>query len=80
MEKRERERERERERKESRPPPFIKSLLGASVPPPHPSPPAKSDVWPTMLNREQKGYQKSHPGGDHYYVGCLGQTCVSLPE
>ena len=25
-------------------------------------------------------YQKSDPGGDHYYVGCLGQTRVSLPE
>ena len=35
---------------------------------------------PIMLNREQKGYQKSDPGGDHYYVGCLGQTRVSLPE
>ena len=31
---------------------------------------------PTMLsrNRDQWGYQKSDPGGDHYYVGCLGQT------
>ena len=25
-------------------------------------------------------YQKSDPGWDHYYVGCLGQTRVSLPE
>ena len=36
--------------------------------------------WPTTPNREQRGYQKSDPGGDHYYVGCLGQTRVSLPE
>ena len=41
---------------------------------------AESDFWPTMPGREQRGYQKSDPGGDHYYVGCLGQTRVSLPE
>ena len=37
--------------------PFIKSLLSASVPPG-----AKSDFWPTMLSREQKGYKNSDPG------------------
>ena len=37
--------------------PFIKSLLSASVPPG-----AKSDFWPTMLSREQKGYENSDPG------------------
>ena len=31
---------------------FIKSLLGASVPPG-----AESDFWPTMLIRDQRGYQ-----------------------
>ena len=44
------------------------------------SPGAESEVWPTMPRREQRGYQKSDPGGDHYYVGCLGQTRVSLPQ
>ena len=52
---------------------FGEKILGASVG-------AKSDVWSTMPSREQRGYQKSDPGGDHYYVGCLGQTRVSLPE
>ena len=55
--------------------PFVKSLLGVSVPPG-----TESDVWPTLPSREQRGYQKSDPGGDHYYVGCLGQTRVSLSE
>ena len=40
---------------------------------------AKSDVWPTML-AEQQGYQNPDPDGDHYYVGCLGQPFISLPE
>ena len=54
--------------------PFIKSLLGASVlVQPNPF------FWLTMLSTEQRAYQKSDPGGDHYYVGCLGQTCTSLP-
>ena len=44
--------------------PFINSLLGASVPAG-----AESDLWPTLTSREQRGYQKSDPGGDHYYVG-----------
>ena len=56
---------------------FINSLLGASVPP---APGAESDFCLTMLNIEQRGYQKSDPGRDHYYVGCLGQTCILLPE
>ena len=34
--------------------PFVKSLLGASVPPR-----AEPDFWPTMPSREQMGYQKS---------------------
>ena len=46
---------------------------------PH-TPGAESNVWPTIPSREQRGYQKSDPGGDHYHVGCLGQTPVSLPE
>ena len=67
----------------------INILMGASVPchhhclpytPPPPHPPAKSDVWPTMPSRKQMSYQKPDPGGDHYYVGCLGQTRVLLPE
>ena len=52
--------------------PFVKNLLRASVPPG-----AESDFWPTMPSREQRGYKKSDPGGDHCYVGCLGQTRVS---
>ena len=63
------------EEKRERPTPFIESLFGASFPPV-----AESDFWPTMLSREQQGYQKSEPGEDHYYVGCLGQTRVSLYE
>ena len=44
---------RERKRKES-PAPFIKNVLGASVP---------------VLSRErQMGHQKPDPAGDHYYV------------
>ena len=47
----------------------------------HSSPGAESDFWPALLGREQRCYQKSDPGGDHYYAGCrLGQTRVSLPE
>ena len=42
--------------------------------------PAESDFWPKMLSREQRGYQKSDPGGDHYYVCYLGETHVLLPE
>ena len=42
------------------------------------SPPGtESDVWSTMPSREQRGYQKSDPGRDHYYVGYLGQTHVN---
>ena len=37
---------------------------------------AESDFWPTMPSREQRGYQKSYPFRDRYYVGCLGQTRV----
>ena len=33
-----------------------------------------------MLSREQQGFKKSGPGGDHYCVGCQGQTHISLPE
>ena len=33
-----------------------------------------------LLNGEQRGCQKSDPGQDHHYAGCLGQTHVSLPE
>ena len=64
----ERDQTKKKEQKRESPTPFIKSLLGASVPPR-----AKSNFWPTMPSREQRGYQKSDPGGDHYYVGCLGQ-------
>ena len=45
----------------------------------HP-PPTESDFWPTMLSREQRGSQKSDPGGNHYYVGCLCQARVLIPE
>ena len=31
-----------------------------------------------MLRKEQGGYQKSDPGGDHYYVGFQGQTLLLL--
>ena len=55
------------------PTPFVKSLLGASVPLR-----ARPNFWPTVPSRGQRNYQKSDPSGDHYYVGCLGQTCVSL--
>ena len=50
------------EREES-PTLFIKSLLGASVPPIHPPTHPRSDFWPTVLSREQRGYSKSDPGG-----------------
>ena len=40
--------------------------------------PAESDFPPTTASREQRSYQKSDPGGDHYYIGCLGETRVSL--
>ena len=53
--------------------PFLKNLLGASVPPG-----AESHFWPTMPSREQRGYQKSDPGEDHYNVGCLGPTFVTF--
>ena len=48
-------------RERERPTPFIKSLLGASA-----HPPAKSYFYPTMPGRQQRGYEKSDPGGDHY--------------
>ena len=63
--------ERERERSTS----FIKSLLVASV-----LPGTESDFWPTVLSREQRRYQNSDQCGDHYLVGSLGQTRISLPE
>ena len=69
---------------------LVKSLLGTSLsvsvslslPVPTPSPGAESEFWPTMPSREQGGYQKSDPGGDHHHVDCLGQTRTreSLPE
>ena len=63
---------------------YRKEPIGCISSPPTPTHPplpgTESDVWPTMPSREQRGYQKSDPGGDHYYVGCLGQTRVSLPE
>ena len=34
----------------------------------------------TVLNRKQQGYQKSGSGENHYYVGYLGKTRISLPE
>ena len=34
----------------------------------------------TVLNRKQQGYQKSDSGKNHYYVGYLGKTRISLPE
>ena len=81
-------RKREQNDEWTSPTPFRKSLFGASTPPPShplhptPSPPpgAESNLWLTMPSREQRGYQKSDPGEDHYYVGCLDQTRVSLPE
>ena len=57
---------------------FIKNLLGASAP--TPLQPNTINALP-MLNREQhRGYQKSDPGEDRYYIGCLDQTRVALPE
>ena len=50
-------------------PPFVKSLLGASVPSV-----AESDLWPTLPSREQRGYQECDHGGDHYYVRCRVQS------
>ena len=49
------------------PTPFIKSLLGTSVP---------QIFSPAKLNREQRGDQKSNPV---YDVGCAGQRQVLLP-
>ena len=74
---RERERERQRQRQTDRQTeitPFLNSLLGASDPSG-----VESDFRPTILSREQGVYQKSDPGADRYYVGCLGQTRASLP-
>ena len=59
----------------------------ASVPPHHPESPHPSPTPPPQPNRifDQNakqgaaGYQKSGLDADHY-VGCLGQTPVSLPE
>ena len=42
--------------------------------------PTESDFWPTMLSREQRGYQNSDSGGNHYYVGYLCQARVLIPE
>ena len=69
---RQRERETDRQTERSRTP-FIKSLSCVYRSQPHlPPHGAESNFWSIMLNREQRGYQKSDPGGDHYYVGCLG--------
>ena len=38
---------------------------------------AAATFWSTIsVNREQRGYQKSDPDEDQYYVGCLGQSRV----
>ena len=65
-------RERRKEIEEESRSPFIRGLLDASVPPG-----AESDFWPTMPSREQRGYPKSDPGGDHYYMCYLGQMCFA---
>ena len=57
---------------------FVKSLLGASVHAPPPLPPLESNVWPTMPESRRVITEKSDPGGDHYYVGYLGQTRVCV--
>ena len=54
---------------------FIKSWLGASVPPR-----AKSDLWPTVPSTENQGYQKSNPVETIIKVCCLGQMHILLPE
>ena len=62
----EKEKKRKKEKKRGEIPTFfIKSFS--------PPPRAESEFWYTMLSRET---EKSDPGGDHYYVGCLGQTRV----
>ena len=43
---------------EESPAPFMKNLLGAPVPLR-----AESNFWPTVLNREHRGYPKSDPVG-----------------
>ena len=58
-------------RKEKRPTPFIKTVLGASFPPPT----AKSDFWLTESSGATKNLILVGT-----IVGCLGQTRVSLPE
>ena len=73
--------EKEKKKKESYS--LHKEPIGESAPqpsPPRSSPRIKCDVSTTRLSTEQRGYPKSDPGGDHYYVGCLGQTRLSLPE
>ena len=47
---------------------------------PPPPPPPPNQILYLSHNAKQRGYPKSDPGGDSYYVGCLGQTRVSLPE
>ena len=43
-------------------------------------PRTESDLCPTSLSTEKRGYPKPDPDGDHYFVGRLGQTRLSLPE
>ena len=59
---------------------LYKEPTGSISPHTLPLPQAVFDFRPSVLSREQRACQKSDPGGDHYYVGCLGQTRVSLPE
>ena len=49
------EEEEETRRERENPNPFVKSILGASVPPP---PPAESNVWPTLPS-ESRGFIKN---------------------
>ena len=45
------------------------NIAGASV-----SPGAESNFLAPKPDRQQRNYQKSDPGEDHYFAGCLGQV------
>ena len=61
---------------------ILPSIPAPPPPPPHPHHPRPRPCifLAHKARKERRGYQKSDPGGEHYYVGCLGLTRVSLPE
>ena len=85
MKKKKRDRDRQTDRQTDRdteranPNPFVKSILGASVPPsPHPPLPQPNLMFGPHCQAESRGVIKKLILVD--YVGGLGQTRVLLPE